>query len=221
MITPRLQCILKYANSDVIADIGTDHAYIPIEIIKGNRAKKVIAADINKGPLDIAKKNIDDNELSNKIETRLGEGISVLKKGEAGQIIIAGMGGELISNIINDNIETAYSARLLLQPMNEQELLRRFLINNGFTITSEDIAVEGFKIYNIINAEKGEQKPFEKEIDYHIPQYLKGHEFYRELYNKKKREFSKIVSGLEKAKSVDKEKLKKYRILLNELMERN
>lgn len=220
MITPRLQCILKYAGSEVIADIGTDHAYIPIEIIKESKAKKVIAADINKGPLDIAKKNINENGLSDKIETRLGSGISVLKNGEAGQIIIAGMGGELISDIINDNIDIAYGAKLLLQPMNEQELLRRFLIDNGFTITSEDIAVEGFKVYNVINAQKGEQAPFENEIDYHIPQYLKGHEFYGELYNKKKREFSKIVSGLEKAKSVDEEKLKKYRMLLNELIER-
>ena len=127
MITERLQCILNYVDSEVIADIGTDHAYIPIELVKKNRVKRAIAADINEGPLKIAQKNIKSEGLSDRIETRLGSGISVLEKGEAGQIIIAGMGGELIEYIIKSDIETAKGSELLLQPMNNQYELRKFL----------------------------------------------------------------------------------------------
>lgn len=211
MITERLQCILNYVNSDTVADIGTDHAYIPIELVKKNRVKKAIAADINEGPLKIAQKNIKSEGLSDKIETRLGSGISVLKKGEADQIIIAGMGGELIQSIIESDIEIALNSELLLQPMNNQYELRKYLMSSGFKITAEDIAVEGFKVYNIMRVIKGEDYKFEYDIYYHIPPYLKENKLYSFLRNKKEREFKKVIGGLEKSANPDTEKLKIYK----------
>lgn len=217
MITERLRCILNYVSSEVIADIGTDHAYIPIELVKKNRVKRAIAADINEGPLKIAQKNIKSEGLSDRIETRLGSGISVLEKSEAGQIIIAGMGGELIEFIIKSDIEIAKGSELLLQPMNNQYELRKFLMYNGFKIIDEDIAVEGFKVYNIMRVVCGEAEKFGRDIDYHLPPYLKSNKFYPILYAKKEREFKKVIGGLKRSAKPDAEKLEKYKEWYKEL----
>lgn len=216
-ITPRLRCIINHTNASTVADIGCDHAYVPITLINENRAKKVIACDINKGPLTTAYNNILKYNKQDFIETRLGSGLSQIKTNEADMIIIAGMGGELIWDIIKNDINTAYASKLLLQPMNAQHLLRKNLIENGFFIANEDIAIEGFKVYNIMEVEKGEFTPFKKEIYYHIPPYLKNHKFYNNLIEKKKREFTKIITGLEKALIKDEEKLKIYKNLYEEM----
>ena len=120
MITSRLQSIINYAHGKVIADVGTDHAFIPIELICTERAEKVIASDIRRGPLDSAVRNINAAGMSDKIETRLGSGLSVLNSGEADMIIVAGMGGEMIEKIIKEDEGTARASELILQPMNSQ-----------------------------------------------------------------------------------------------------
>ncbi len=217
MLSERLQCILKYSGGQTVADIGTDHAYVPIELIKTGKAQRAIASDVNKGPLDIAGCNIRDEGLDGKIETRLGGGLSVLEKGEADQIIIAGMGGELIQSIIEADKEVALAAELILQPMNEQYELRRYLMSSGFEIIKEDIAVEGFKVYNLMLVKKGDAVPFEKDIYYHLPPYLKENKNYEKLFAKKEREFRRVIEGLEKSKDADIEKLNKYREWLKEL----
>lgn len=219
MITKRLQCILNYVNSNTIADIGTDHAYIPIELANQKKIKKAIAADINKGPLEIAQNNIDKEGLSDIIETRLGSGLSVLKKDEAEQIIIAGMGGELIEAIITADYEIALNSELLLQPMNNQYELRKYLMSNGFKILEEDIAIEGFKVYNIIKASRGAAEDFKYDIYYHIPPYLKQNKFYEYLYNKKEREFLKVINGIEHSAQPDIKKLNQYKKWYKELKE--
>lgn len=211
MLTPRLECILKYVNAETAADIGTDHAYIPIELIKRGLAKKVIAADVRQGPIDIANANIEKNGLCGEIETRLGSGLSVLKKGEADTIIIAGMGGELIRDILSSDIETAKSSILVLQPMNSQYELRKWLHDNDFSIVSEDIECEEHHVYNIMVVKYGKQTKFETDIEYHLPKYLYEHEKFGALYDKKKREFKKIVTGLERSNNVNEQKLKYYK----------
>lgn len=217
MLTPRLNCILKYINCDTAADIGTDHAYIAMEIIKKGLAKRVIASDLNKGPLDIAVSNINKNGLENKIEARLGSGISVLSPGEAENIIIAGMGGELIAEIIKNNIEVARKSKLILQPMNEQYLLRKFLHEKGFTIEKEDIECEGHRVYNIIIVKNGKEEPFKSDIEYHIPLYLKENINFKALYEKKYREFNKIIKGLLNSNNCDEEKLAYYKDCMENL----
>ena len=184
MLTKRLNCILNYVNCKVAADVGTDHAYIAVELIKSGKAEKVIASDINEGPLNIAKNNIIKEKLREKIETRLGGGLSVLEEGEADTVIIAGMGGELICQIIKDDIKKAKKSVLIIQPMNAQYEVRKFLFENGFKIKCEDIECEAHRVYNIIIAENGKQEPFEKDIYYHIPFYLKENRNFIHLYNK-------------------------------------
>lgn len=217
MLTERLNCIINYVNCEKAADIGTDHAYIATEIIRQKRAKSVIAADIRQGPLNAAKENIAKHGMENFIDARLGSGLSVLKKGEVQNCIIAGMGGELICDIIDSDIEKARETTLILQPMNAQYELRKYLTENKFKIEKEDISCEGERVYNILIVKNGVQLPFEKEIYYHIPPYLKNHQFFEKLFNKKKREFTKIIKGLENSKNADTEKLAYYKDMLFEL----
>ncbi|MGN0182475.1 MAG: tRNA (adenine(22)-N(1))-methyltransferase [Candidatus Ornithomonoglobus sp.] len=198
-----MNCIINYVNADTAADIGTDHAYVSIELIRSGRAKRVIASDVRKGPLDIANSHIEKYGLCDRIETRLGGGLSVLEPGEADTIIIAGMGGELIEEIIRADEAAARESQLILQPMNSQYELRKYLIENGFTIEKEDIEREGHRVYNILIVKSGEQKPFEKDIDYHLPPYLYDHEKFGALLEKKQREFTKIIKGLEKSENCD------------------
>ena len=217
VITPRLQCIIDHTNGTKIADIGTDHAYIPIHLIQNDMTEYVIAGDVCQGPVDIAKANIEKNNLSDKIEVRLGSGLSILKNGEVDTVIIAGMGGQLISEIIDSDIEIARECKLVLQPMNAQYELRKYLIDNNFKITDEDIAIEGFKVYNVMNVQNGAQDKFETDFEYQIPKYLINHKYFRNLYDKKYREFTKVIKGLENSKDVDTEKLELYKYWLGEL----
>lgn len=217
MITPRLETIIKHINGKITADIGTDHAYIPIYLIENGLADHVIASDVKEGPVSIARDNIKNHGLSDKIEVRLGSGLSVLKQGEADTIIIAGMGGILISEIIDEDIKIAKASKLILQPMNAQYELRKYLLSNGFKITDEDISIEGHKVYNIITAENGHQEKFENDFEYQIPKYLAKHKYFKNLYDKKHREFTKVIRGLENSKETDKYKLNQYKYWLEEL----
>ena len=210
MLTPRLKRIINYVNTAVAADIGTDHAYVPIELIKSGRAKRVIASDVRRGPLGIAAGHIARHGLSDRIETRLGSGLSVLAPGEADTIIIAGMGGELIAEILRADDETARSSSLILQPMNSQYELRQYLMGNGYTITGEDIENEGQRVYSLLLVKSGFMPPFAADIDYHLPPYLYDHPKFGMLVNKKEREFRKIIAGLRAAKEGDAKRLKYY-----------
>ena len=217
MSTPRLKKIIDYVNTRVAADIGTDHAYVPIELIKSGRAERVIASDVRQGPLDIAKGNIEQNGLSDKIETRLGSGLSVLSPKEADTIIIAGMGGELIADILLKDDETARQAELILQPMNSQYELRRRLIDNNYTIVKEELENEGKRIYNFLIVRSGRMQPYPKDIDYHLPPELYPHPKFFMLADKKECEFNKIIRGIERSREPDTEKMKYYKERLNDL----
>jgi tRNA (adenine22-N1)-methyltransferase len=138
---------------DVLADIGTDHAYIPIEAIRTELCKKVIASDIKSGPLKIAERNIKMVGYEDFIETRLGDGLQPLAPNEANCIIIAGMGGIEICKILKDSLATALQANeLILQPQRDCESVRRNLHAWGFEIMKDRIIAEDGHYYIIIKA---------------------------------------------------------------------
>ncbi|MCX7714855.1 MAG: class I SAM-dependent methyltransferase [Clostridia bacterium] len=217
MLTPRLKTISDKVKSKTIADIGTDHAYIPIELARSGKIDKAIACDINKGPLEIAKANIKKYGLEDKIELRLGGGLTPIHKNETDCIIIAGMGGQLIWEIIHKDIDTAKQAKeLILQPMNAQAELRKNLIKHGFEIVEEDLVAEGFKVYNIFVAREGHSQPC-TDFEYHIPKALHSHKLFNKFLAKKHREFSKILKGLKKASKPDESAIAHYAELLGRL----
>ncbi|SHJ79653.1 tRNA (adenine(22)-N(1))-methyltransferase [Paramaledivibacter caminithermalis] len=157
-LTPRLKIIADLVpKGNVVADIGTDHAYLPVYLIKNNIANKVIAIDINAGPLDNAKKNIKRYNLQNNIETRIGSGLQPIRPNEIDAAIIAGMGGLLVIDILEqskDVLETIDT--LILQPMVAQDEVRKWLHKNNFKIDNEKLAKEGNKLYEIMVVSKGE-----------------------------------------------------------------
>ena len=152
----RLNAVKNFVRQgSKVADIGTDHAYLPIELVKSRRVSKVIAADKNFFPCQAAIKNISAEGLEKFIEVRQGDGLKVLQVGEVDAICISGMGGILIAEILSATPEILNSVEnLILQPMNAAEELKNFLRENNWLIGDEDLAEEGGIIYEIILAVK-------------------------------------------------------------------
>lgn len=202
-MTPRLLSIADCVSQNAkVADIGTDHAYIPIYLVQKGRISSALAMDINRGPLFRAENNIAKFQLQENIKTRLSDGIKGLNAGEADEIIIAGMGGILISEILEAKKELlTEEVRLILQPMTAAEEVRKYLHRNGFCITEERLAKEGNKIYQILTAQIGSME-IKKEADYYISPYLLANRvpLTKEFLEFRIREFEKILAGLVAAK---------------------
>jgi len=190
----------------IVSDVGTDHAYVPIFLIEREVCKKAIATDVRTGPIDKARKNILQYKMEDCIDTRIGDGLEPLEDDEIDIIIIAGMGGLLIRNIISNSFEKAQKAkRLILQPMNAIEVLREWLYKNGFNISDEGLAKEDGKIYNVLAAEwTGLSKHYE-EVYYHIGKKLveKRDPLLKEHLERKLRQIDKAINGLNKAEKKD------------------
>ena len=164
----------KVPKCSVFADIGTDHAYLPIYLIKNNICTHAIASDVKPGPIRVANRNIMSHRLDSKIETRMGSGLDTLKLGEADTIVIAGMGGTLLAQLLDEGRDKAQRAKnLVLQPMNDLDIVRKWLYENGFNIYDEQMVDEGDKIYTVICATY-ENQCYENraEFEYHVGEKL-------------------------------------------------
>lgn len=149
--------LIKVANlvslGNRVADIGCDHAYTSIYLIKNKISSKIIAMDINKGPLDRALANIKDHKYTEYIQTRLSDGLEKLDKNEVDTILISGMGGNLTIEILDKQIEIVYNIKeLILQPQSDLYKVRGYINKIGFIIVEEDILIDEDKYYNIIKA---------------------------------------------------------------------
>ncbi|MBP1925436.1 tRNA (adenine22-N1)-methyltransferase [Sedimentibacter acidaminivorans] len=150
----RLEAIKSMVSKcNVVADIGTDHGYVAEMLLKDNTVKKVIATDLNKGPLNRAIEYLTTKNLDEKCDFRLGSGLEILNEKEADCIIIAGMGGELIRDILKTSKKVSLEAKqLVLQPMTAIDKLRKYLIENNYIISDEIIVKELHHFYFIIKA---------------------------------------------------------------------
>ena len=172
-LSKRLQTIADFVKKGaVVADIGTDHAHIPIYLIKNNIISKAYACDINKGPLEKAKENINYYGVKN-IELRLSNGLEKLKSDEADTVIIAGMGGELIIDILEKGRRFFESKRkFILSPHTKIDEVRKFLLSNGFEITKEDMCIDEGKFYTVIEVKYTENKEMYSETELLYGKYL-------------------------------------------------
>ena len=135
----------------ILADVGTDHGYVPIALLKEQKIKGAIAMDINKGPLARAKEHVAAAGLEEYIQTRLSDGVLALKPGEADSILIAGMGGELMLHILSEGKDVCDNAQeLILQPQSEIHRVREYLRENQYRIVDEDMVLEDEKYYTAI-----------------------------------------------------------------------
>lgn len=137
-----------------LADVGTDHGYIPIYLLQQKKIPTAIAMDINEGPLERAKEHIALYGLQAYIQTRLSDGVAALKPGEVEAVLIAGMGGGLVMHILKDGEKVCQSAKeLILQPQSEIERVREFLREAGYTILAEDMVYEDGKFYPMMKVQ--------------------------------------------------------------------
>ena len=175
MIDSRMSAVMNFVREGSrVADIGADHGYLAIELIKSGRASKVIATEKNIGPFEILRKNIFDSGFENFIEVRLGDGLKILSAGEVDTICIAGMGGALIAKILDDAPEVVQTARqVIVQPMNAAKKIRDRFAENNWTIADEDLAESTGIIYEIICAEKNPpRKIFKRESSPLLKKFL-------------------------------------------------
>lgn len=184
-------------------DIGCDHGFVAIELVRSGTAGKVIACDINKGPLEACKKNVALAGLSDKIDIRLADGLSEIKSSDdIDTIIIAGMGGNLMMEILSKGKEVIGKAgQLVLQPQSEIFLVRRFLRENGFEIKKESFVLDAGKYYFIIDARHARiKKTIAKEDEFYInfSEYLirKGNPLYRQYLEEQLKQTEGYLAGV-------------------------
>jgi len=172
-LSARLHAALLLIDAcDTFADIGTDHAFLPIEACKINACRKAIACDIVTGPMKIAQRNINEAGFTERIETRLGDGIAPLHDGEADCITICGMGGQRIIGILDKFPDKAKYSRLILQPQHDLTEVRRYLHRLGFMISTEVLVQEDSRFYVLMLAAFGTQSESWTEKEYFLGKHL-------------------------------------------------
>ena len=211
MLTKRLNCILNYVNCKVAADVGTDHAYIAVELIKSGKAEKVIASDINEGPLNIAKSNIIKEGLSEKIETRLGNGLDTLKESDGiNAVVISGMGAHTVVGILKNNLDKLKNIdTIIIQSNTKLEFLRKEVTKLNYLIDDELLIEDNKKIYTIIKFIKGKRKYNKKELYFGPILLKKNTKLFQNNNQKELDKLNLLLKMLPQKKIIDRYKIKK------------
>lgn len=208
-------------RSKCVVDVGTDHGRLPVWLVKSGIAERAIVTDISAASLKKAEALIKAHGLESKIEPRVGDGLSVVYPGEADTVIVAGMGGLLIRDILKNAPHVTASVKtFVLQPMRAQGLLRKWLADNGYTIVDESLVREKDKFYEVIVARHGRQH-IPKDVYYDIGYMLiqKKDPLLKEFIEYKMAKTAAIIEQLESKgtpyskKGIDglKRKLEDYR----------
>ena len=192
-ISDRLRTVAHMCEKGaVVADIGTDHGYLPIYLVQEGIAPSAIAMDLRKGPLDKAKKHICDNCLEDRIQTRLSDGLEKLSANEADIITICGMGGRLIADIVTKgkNVITR-NTTLIVSPQSEVGDFRHFLVSQRLVVDDEKMLKEDGKYYFIIKCRKSDENVYS---EYSETQYQYG---WKLLENKDKTLYEYLIKEKE------------------------
>lgn len=210
-------CASFVRNGTRLADIGTDHAYLPVYLAVQGKISSAVASDIRKGPLDNARSNIIRFGAEDKVKTVLCDGPDGIVPEEALDIVIAGMGGELIAAMIK---RTAWmydsSRRLILQPMTRAGTLRSFLCAEGFEIKEEKACVSGRKCYSVMMCVyDGKQRKCDSKFEYLGKLADDTSDEAVRYADMIKGKLKRKINGL--MQSGDSVSAEKYRIVLNEL----
>lgn len=161
-LSKRLQAVADLVTEGMtVADVGTDHGYIPIYLLQSAKSPKVLAMDINKGPLLRAEEHIAEHDLQSCIETRQSDGVQNLLPGEFDCVVIAGMGGALTIRILQNGERVFRSLKeFVLQPQSELWKVRQYLYEHGYCIIAEDMVLEEGKFYPMMKVINGQASAY-------------------------------------------------------------
>ncbi|GEN52046.1 tRNA (adenine(22)-N(1))-methyltransferase [Halobacillus faecis] len=215
-LSKRLALVADYLPKGAhFADIGSDHAYLPCFVCMKDPEARAVAGEVNQGPYDSAKSEVEKHKLEDRIDVRLGDGLAVVAPGEIKQVVIAGMGGPLIRDILEGGKEKLSDVnRIVVQPNIDSRSLRRWFFQHDYKLVDETIVEESGHIYEILVAEKGDpSSPYQQQMierEMWLGPYLL--EKRPEPFIKKcKEEWNKkqyIIKQMKQATSPDEEKLK-------------
>ena len=161
MISKRLELVASFVpQGSILLDVGSDHAYLPIELVERGQIEAAIAGEVVVGPYQSAVKNVEAHGLKEKIQVRLANGLAAFEEEDQVSVItIAGMGGRLIATILEEGLDKLSGVeRLILQPNNREDDLRIWLQDHEFQIVAESILEEAGKFYEILVVEAGQMK---------------------------------------------------------------
>ncbi len=204
MLDERLSlCAELVSGVGTVCDVGTDHAYLVAELIKGGKCSSAIACDIADGPLNFAKQTVENYALEDKVKIIKSDGLDNISPDGITDVVIAGMGGELIRDIVLRTEWLKNNVNLVLQPMTKPEVLREALYKNGYYIKEEKCAVDKNHAYSVMCVSfcgenrqniSLEEKWLGKISDCNIPQ----NRAYAELFLRKEK---KIIDGMKKSEA--------------------
>lgn len=216
-LSKRLEFIASHIDKVIaLSDIGTDHGYIPLYALNNELCEKAIASDINKDPLDKAKLNALLEGMGDELEFRLGSGLQVLKSGEVQAVVIAGMGGVLIKDILEKDIKKVDNFDyLILQPAQNPELLREYLYTSDYEIISEDLCKDEGKYYELFKVKrKAGEATILDNIYYEVsPKLLMGkHPLIKEYLESKVEGYNKILGFVSEEADSDSANVRKVEL---------
>lgn len=171
-------------GSECVCDVGCDHAYVVVKALLDYNCKRGIAADLNVGPLSSAEETIKNKNLLDRIDIILSDGFKAISK-DFDTAVLAGMGGNLIKDILSDSLDKIKDKKLILEPNNDQMVVRKFLMESGFRIVDEYAISENGKYYEIIVAKKGDITYTENELKFGPILLKKKPEAFISYYNRK------------------------------------
>ena len=202
-----LACADFVRSGTRVADVGTDHAYLPTYLVQSGKTTLAYACDINENPLLSAKETIQKYGVQKQIKLRLCNGLEKINKDEVDDIVIAGMGGELFIEILSacDYIKSE-NLQLILQPMSKAHLLRRFLCENGFEILDETACASNGKIYTVLCCEYTGDTSEKSDKFYYFGKHLEKTDENSKIYKQKiKNSILKQANGILKSKPCDRQ----------------
>ncbi|PXW91637.1 tRNA (adenine22-N1)-methyltransferase [Streptohalobacillus salinus] len=213
-LSHRLKTAANYIQSGAFfADIGSDHAYLPIYVCQIDQTARAIAGELNEGPKQAAQSHVSGYQLTDRIDVRKGDGLSVIREEAIDTVVICGMGGGLIRSIL-ENGEGKLSSvkRLVLQPNMDSHYLRAWLDDQYFHITAEEILEEDGHIYEVIIADKKttHQQMTDKQCYFGPLLMQEKNSAFLAKWRREQENISRIIEGLKKGKQIDQTKMDQF-----------
>lgn len=214
-LSERLMRVAAYVNNGaVVADIGSDHAYLPCYLIHHQIASKAIAGEVAKGPFESAQGQVQAEQLQERINVRFANGLKAIEpEDDVDTVTIAGMGGPLIATILDQDMERlATVTRLILQPNVYAKAIREWAQNNGWRLIAEEILQEDDKIYEILVLEKGamDLSPAQKILGPFLME--NQNEVFKTKWRKESAEWKRILESIRSAELSKEVQMKKAEV---------